>query len=75
VRDGVKLAQMGIPTICMVTQKFHDQGEFTARAAGMPGIPRVLIPHPVAGTGRGAIRRVAEDVVLKVIEALEGGEK
>ena len=75
MRDGVKLAQMGVPTVCMVTEKFRDQGGFTARAGGMPDIPRVIIPHPVAGIGRDAIRQVADSVVENVIKSLTGGEK
>jgi len=74
VRDGINLARRGIPSTCLLTNKFREQGDFTARAAGMPGIPRIVIPHPVAGSGLDAIRRVAGNIADRVIESLEGGE-
>jgi len=74
VRDGINLARRGIPSTCLLTTKFREQGDFTARAAGMPDIPRIVIPHPVAGSGPDAIRRVAGNIAGQVIESLEGGE-
>ena len=41
--------------MCLLTGKFREQGDFTARAAGMPDIPRVHLPHPVAGIGLESI--------------------
>jgi hypothetical protein len=74
VRDGINLARRGVPATCLLTKKFREQGDFTARAAGMPDIPRIVIPHPVAGSGLDTIRRVAGNIVERVIESLEGGE-
>ncbi|MFC1821587.1 hypothetical protein ACFL9T_02690 [Thermodesulfobacteriota bacterium] len=60
--------------MCLLTGKFREQGDFTARAAGMPDIPRVHLPHPVAGIGLDHLRKVADDFADKILESLEGGE-
>jgi len=57
-----------------VTSAFWPQGNFVARSVGMPDIPRVQLPHPVAGTGQQNMQQVADDVVDNVILALTGRE-
>ena len=75
MRDGINLARRGIPTVCLLTHQFSDQGDFIARAAGMPGIPRVILPHPVAGSGIENIRKIADDIVDRVVASLEEDRK
>jgi len=58
----------------LVTSAFWPQGNFVARSVGMPDIPRVQLPHPVAGTGQQNMQQVADDVVDHVILALTGPE-
>lgn len=57
-----------------MTSAFWPQGNFVARSVGMPDIPRVQLPHPVAGTGQQNMQQVADDVVDNVILALTGRE-
>lgn len=75
MRDGIALASRGIPVVTLVTDDFSAQGSFVARAAGMPEVPRVLLPHPVAGTGRDAMMEVARSVAATVLESLRGDHK
>jgi hypothetical protein len=70
VRDGVNLARRGVPAVALVTTEFQPQGDFVARSVGMPDIPRVILPHPVAGTGRGNLRAVAEKYTDEILAAL-----
>jgi len=70
VRDGIMVANLGIPAVSLVTEKFWPQGDFVANSLGMPDIPRVRLPHPVAGTGADSMRRIAESVVPDILEAL-----
>lgn len=72
MRDGVNIAKMGIPAVALVTEEFWSQGDFVARSLGMPDVPRVKLPHPVAGTGKVNMRQVAEAIAPMVIKALEG---
>ena len=66
------VAGLGIPAVALVTEKFWPQGDFVARSLGMPGVPRVKLPHPVAGTGADNLKRVAETIVPELLEALRG---
>ncbi len=58
--------------VALVTEEFWPQGDFVAASLGMPDVPRVKLPHPVAGTGEANLRRVAEAIVPEIIAALEG---
>ena len=71
MRDGINLAKLGIPAVALVTEEFWPQGDFVARSLGMPEVPRVKLPHPVAGTGVANMREVAEAIAPGVIGALE----
>jgi len=71
VRDGINLAKMNIPAVALVTEAFWPQGDFVAASLGMPDIPRIQLPHPVAGSGEANMRAVAASIVEQVINALE----
>jgi hypothetical protein len=43
-----------------------------AASLGMPEVPRVRLPHPVAGTGTANMRRIAEEIAPQIIAALKG---
>ena len=73
MRDGINIAKLGIPAVPHVSDEFWPQGDFVARSLGMPDVPRVKLPHPIAGTGTANMKAVANQVALEVIEALEGG--
>jgi hypothetical protein len=73
VRDGVFAARLGVPSVAILTEEFVTQGEFVARAIGMPAIPRVVIEHPVSGTGRANLERVAREVTPRLLKALSEG--
>ena len=72
MRDGVLFARRGIPSVALVTDEFWAQGDFVARSVGLPDLPRVRLPHPVAGTGVAAMAQVAEDVAPTILDALAG---
>lgn len=71
MRDGYSLARLGIPTVALVTEEFWRQGEFVARSLGMPDLPRVQLPHPVAGTGTERLRAIANEIAPSIVAALE----
>ena len=70
MRDGVNLARRGVPAVALVTTEFQTQAAFVARSLGMPDVPVVVLPHPVAGSGRANMRAVAEATVATMLEAL-----
>lgn len=69
MRDGVKLARNGLPAVSLVTEEFWDQGNFVAQSLGMPDVPRVQLPHPIAGTGDMNIGKVAEKVTEEILDS------
>ncbi|MCH9671501.1 MAG: hypothetical protein K0U93_08645 [Gammaproteobacteria bacterium] len=72
MRDAIATARNSRPAVALVTTEFWNQGDFVAKSVGMPTIPRIQIPHPVAGTGRVAMQTVADDIVHRVIAELSG---
>ena len=70
MRDAIEAARRGVPAVALVTEQFWLQGDAVAAAAGMPDIPRLRLPHPVAGTGRDAMQRVADDLAERIVGVL-----
>ena len=71
MRDGIEIARLGIPAVALVTQDYWPQGDFVATSLGMPDIPRVKLPHPVAGTGVANQRSIAEQTAPAILAALK----
>jgi hypothetical protein len=42
-----------VPTATICTDEFVSLGRTEARALGMPGLPLVVIPHPLGGPAAG----------------------
>lgn len=70
MRDGIAIATKGLPAVALVTEAFWPQGDFVAESFGMPDIPRLKLPHPVAGTGQQKMREVADALVKQMLGAL-----
>jgi len=70
VRDGIAVATKGLPAVALVTEAFWPQGDFVAESFGMPDIPRLKLPHPVAGTGQQKMREIADTLVKQMLGAL-----
>lgn len=73
MRDGIAIARVGLPAVAFVTTEFWPQGDFVASAEGMPEVPRVQLPHPVAGIGRAAMAELASSIAGQVLERLVRG--
>jgi hypothetical protein len=73
VRDGIAMARQGRPAVAFVTDKFTPQGDFVARAEGMPDVPRLEVPHPVAGIGAVAMAALAVQVADQLVQRLRHG--
>jgi hypothetical protein len=68
-RDAVNLARAGLPVCALISEKFWEASAFVARSVGMPDVPRVRLPHPVAGTGIVRIAEIAAAAAPEVITA------
>jgi len=71
VRDGINIAKLGMPSVALVTEDYWPQGDFVAKSLGMPNVPRVQLPHPVAGTGETNLSRIAEQGVDDIVSTFK----
>ncbi len=69
MRDGINIAKSGIPSVALVTEDFWPQGDFVAQSVGMPSVPRVKLPHPVAGTGEVRMKEIADNVIEAIVDS------
>jgi hypothetical protein len=74
-RNAVNLARAGVPVSALISEKFFQGGAFVARSVGMPAVPRVCLPHPVAGTGAARIAAIADAAAPEIIAAWRGAHE
>lgn len=72
MRDSILAARQGLPAVALVTTEFWPQGDFVSHSNGMPDVPRIQLPHPVAGSGEDNMGRVADDIAPKISALLQG---
>jgi hypothetical protein len=72
VRDGIQLARRERAVVALVTEPFWPQGDHVALSNGMPDVPRLRLPHPVAGSGAEAMARLAEELAPRIVAVLRG---
>jgi hypothetical protein len=68
----VRFAEAGVPAVALVTEKFWSQGDYVAKVAGMPDLPRVQLPHPVAGRTNDEMEAIAESIADAVLAGMRG---
>ena len=68
----MRFAEAGVPAVALVTEKFWPQGQYVAKVAGVPDLPRVQLPHPVAGRSLDEMQKIAEGVAEAVIAGMRG---
>ena len=56
--------------MALVTEPFWPQGDLIALSNGMPDIPRLRLPHPVAGSGSEAMTRLADAIAPRIVAVL-----
>ncbi|MDA0300150.1 MAG: hypothetical protein O3B40_06925 [Actinobacteria bacterium] len=74
MRDGIQLAMRGLPVVALVTEPFWQQGDLIALSGGMPDVPRVRLPHPVAGSSNEFMMSLADEIAPRLIAVLQGEE-
>ena len=58
--------------VALVSEPFWQQGDLIAVSNGMPDVPRLRLPHPVAGSGHESMARLASTLVPRIIAVLRG---
>jgi hypothetical protein len=70
LRDVIEVARRGKPAVALVTEKFSEQAAFVAQAAGIPDVPRIAMPYPVAGRGEAFLSALAAELAPRILEVL-----
>lgn len=74
MRDGIEIARRQRPAVALVTELFWQQGDLIALSNGMPDLPRLRLPHPVAGSGHDAMAALAAKLAPRIVAVLRGDE-
>jgi hypothetical protein len=61
-----------VPTVVICSDEFGPLGRAEAQALGIPGLPLVPVPHPLAGNEPDLVAAKAAAVVDEVAGALVG---
>jgi hypothetical protein len=59
-----------VRTITVTTDKFEGLARLQSKALGRPGLPLVVIPHPLAGLDPEAARERGREVGRQVLALL-----
>jgi hypothetical protein len=68
----VRFAEAGVPAVALVTEKFWAQGDYVAKVSGVPDLPRVQLPHPVAGRSLDEMATIADGIADAVVAGMRG---
>jgi predicted dienelactone hydrolase len=55
------------------TDEFQELARLESRNRGLPGLPLVLVPHPLGGIGEAEVLAKAEAAAPLVVQALDAG--
>lgn len=72
MRDGIELAKRGLAVAALVTEPFWPQGDLIALSHGMPDVPRIRLPHPVAGSSSESMAALADEIAPRLVAVLRG---
>lgn len=70
VHDGVTLEKRGVPTATVNSDAFVVLGQQEAVALGLPGLPIVMVPHPMGDVSAEVVAERARDMIGQVIRVL-----
>ncbi len=66
----MELEKKGKPTALVLTEEFASLGQAEAEALAMPGLPFVVIPHPMDRLGKEEVREIAEKALEEILYVL-----
>jgi hypothetical protein len=69
----MSLERRNVATATFLTDAFAKYGQGLANMQGMPGLPTIVIPHPVTGRPADELREKVRAVYAQVKAALTRG--
>lgn len=70
IHDGVTLERRGVPTATVNSDAFVVLGQMEAVSLGVPGLPIVMVPHPMGDVDAATVAQRASDTVDQVLQVL-----
>jgi hypothetical protein len=70
VLDGIKLEQVGLPAVAIVTEPFIATARAMATNWGAPSYEFVVTSHPIANLSEAELGAKAEELTSQVIRFL-----
>ena len=70
VIDAVNLEKAGVPTVALISRSFCPLGQIVARGVGHPGLPIVMLPHPIGEPKPENISRKGVDAAADCVRLL-----
>ncbi len=72
IYDGITLEKRGVPTATVNSDAFVVLGQQEAVALGVPGLPIVMVPHPMGDVSAEVVAERARNMVSQVVAVLTG---
>jgi len=72
IHDGVTLEKRGVPTATVNSDAFVVLGQMEAVALGVPGLPIVMVPHPMGDVTADMVVERARDMIEQVVRVFTG---
>ncbi|MGI8721936.1 MAG: UGSC family (seleno)protein [Geodermatophilaceae bacterium] len=73
VQDAIAVERSGVPSVVIVTTEFLTTARISARAAGVPDYPFVVIDHPLGSLSRALLAERADLAMEQIHSRLATG--
>lgn len=64
------LEKKGLPTVTLISCSFFSLGQAVARQLDYPGLPIILLPHPIGDTDIELVRKKGRDAAEEAVRLL-----
>ena len=64
------LEKIGLPTVTLISCSFFSLGQAVARQLDYPGLPIILLPHPIGNTDIEKVRDKGRDAAAEAVRLL-----
>ena len=64
------LEKKGLPTVTLISCSFFSLGQAVGRQLDYPGLPIILLPHPIGDTDLEKVRDKGRDAAEEVVRLL-----
>ena len=73
VQDAIELEKAGRPAVVVTTTRFEPVAATLSASFGLAELRRLVLPHPIGGTGDRTLREWADAGVDRLISLFTGG--